>query len=280
MAKKLIPMAIAYDFDGTLSPGNMQEYDFIPELNIEPTEFWKETRELAKKQESDEILAYMQLMLKKASHAKEPIPVKKKNFRDFGKKIKLFEGVDTWFNRINTYAKSKEIKLSHYIISSGIREMIEGSPIAKEFEKIYASGFMYDHHEVAYWPALAINYTTKTQYLFRINKGSPDIHDNSIINKFVPDQDRPVPFENIVFIGDGATDIPCMKLVKQLGGHSIAVYAGNKKGAKAKAEQLIQEDRASFVTKADYSENSYMEKAMKLIIDKVSAQGQLKNIKG
>ncbi len=278
MAKKLITMAIAYDFDGTLAPGNMQEYNFIPKIQIKPKQFWADAKKLAKEQDADEILAYMQLMLEMARHSKTA--VRRKDFENFGKNITLFNGVDTWFDRVNEYAKNKNIKLTHYVISSGIKEMIQGSPIANKFQKIYASGFMYDENEVAYWPALAVNYTTKTQYLFRINKGSLDIHDNSKINKFVPDSERPVPFENMVFIGDGETDIPCMKLVKQLGGHSIAVYTGNKKGAKAKAEQLIKENRASFVTKADYSENSDMEKAMKLIIDKVSAQEQLRNIKG
>jgi phosphoserine phosphatase len=277
MAKKLIEMAIAYDFDGTLAPGNMQEYNFIPELKISPQDFWNEAKKLAKKQESDEILAYMRVMLQKADHAE--IPVRKVDFQNFGKDISLFPGVETWFKRVNKYARDKGIKISHYIISSGIREMIEGTKIAKEFEKIYASGFMYDHNMVANWPALAVNYTTKTQYLFRINKGSLDIHDNSKINKFVPNSERPVPFENIVFIGDGETDIPCMKLVKQLGGHSIAVYTGKKKGAKNNAKKLIDEDRASFVTKADYSEGSAIEKAVKLIIDKVSAHEQLKLVK-
>lgn len=277
MAKKLIQMAIAYDFDGTLTPGNMQEYDFIPKLKLKSKEFWDATKELAKGQDADEILAYMQLMLQKANNA--AVSVRRKDFENFGRGVELFDGVDTWFKRMNQYAKKKNVKINHFIISSGLKEMIQGSKISKEFEKIYASGFMYDHNGLAYWPALAVNYTTKTQYLFRINKGSLDIHDNSMINKFVPDSDRPVPFENMVFIGDGETDIPCMKLVKELGGHSIAVYTGNKKGAKIKAGKLIDDNRASFVTKADYSEGSDMEEAMKLIIDKVAAQGQLKNIR-
>ena len=137
---------------------------------------------------------------------------------------------------------------------------------------------MYNHHGIAYWPALAVNYTTKTQYLFRINKGSLDTHDNSEINKFVPEEERPVPFQNMVFIGDGDTDIPCMKLVKQQGGHSIAVYQRNKTGSKKKAEKLITDNRASFAAIADYSASSDLSNAMKLIIDKVSAQEHLNQI--
>jgi len=132
--------------------------------------------------------------------------------------IELFPGVKEWFKRINDHAKTKGIRLEHFIISSGIREMVEGTLIHKAFKKIYASSFVFDANGVACWPALAINYTTKTQYLFRINKGSLDVHDNSVINKFVPKEQRPVPFEHMIFIGDGETDIPCMRLVKDQGG--------------------------------------------------------------
>ncbi|MDS4014313.1 MAG: HAD family hydrolase [Candidatus Accumulibacter sp.] len=182
MAKKLIPMAISYDFDGTLAPGNMQEYDFIPALDIKPSEFWKESGQLAEKHEMDQILAYMRLMLEEAGKAK--VAVRRAEFKSFGAKIELFPGVRDWFKRINAYAKSKGVRLEHFIISSGIREMVEGTPIYREFKKVYASGFMFDHNGVACWPALAVNYTTKTQYLFRINKGSLDVHDNSVINRF------------------------------------------------------------------------------------------------
>lgn len=180
MSKK-IPFVIAYDFDGTLAQGNMQEYDFLPALNISPSDFWREAKELAKDQQADEILVYMQLMISKAQTAK--VSVLKKTFTDFGKGINLFPGVETWFDRINAYGREHGVQVKHYIISSGLREMIEGTSIGKKFERIYASGFMYDHNKIAHWPALAVNYTTKTQYLFRINKGSLDVHDNSKINK-------------------------------------------------------------------------------------------------
>jgi phosphoserine phosphatase len=274
MPKKLIPMAIAYDFDGTLAPGNMQEYDFIPALNMMSREFWNSVNEIAQQHEMDQILAYMWAMLRQADKA--DIRVHKSDFKNFGKNITLFPGVASWFKRINAYAKTKGVRLEHFIISSGIREMVEGTPIYKEFKKVYASGFMFDHNGVACWPALAVNYTTKTQYLFRINKGSLDVHDNSVINKFVPKDQRPVPFENMIFIGDGETDIPCMRLVKDQGGHSIAVYNGEKRGVKKHAGQLVREGRATLSAAADFQDGSTIDQCVKAIIDKVEAAARVR----
>lgn len=274
MPKKLIPMAIAYDFDGTLAPGNMQEYDFIPALNMVSKAFWSSVNSLAQQHEMDQILAYMHMMLEEARKAK--VAVRKSDFKQFGANITLFPGVAEWFKRINAYAKSRGVRLEHFIISSGIREMVEGTPICKEFKKVYASGFMFDHNGVACWPALALNYTTKTQYLFRINKGSLDVHDNSVINTFVPKDQRPVPFENMIFIGDGETDIPCMRLVKDQGGHSIAVYNTNKRGTKKNAAKLIKDGRATLAAPADFQDESTIDSCVKAIIDKVAAAARIK----
>jgi phosphoserine phosphatase len=274
MARKLIPMAIAYDFDGTLAPGNMQEYDFIPALNMVSKAFWSSVNTLAQQHEMDQILAYMHMMLEEARKAK--VAVRKSDFKQFGANITLFPGVADWFKRINAYAKSKGVRMEHFIISSGIREMVEGTPIYKEFKKVYASGFMFDHNGVACWPALAVNYTTKTQYLFRINKGSLDVHDNSVINKFVPKDQRPVPFEHMIFIGDGETDIPCMRLVKDQGGHSIAVYDGNRRGVKKHADQLVTEGRATLSATADFQDGSAIDQCVKAIIDKVEAAARVR----
>lgn len=274
MPKKLIRMAIAYDFDGTLAPGNMQEYNFIPALNMVSKAFWSSVNTVAQQHEMDQILAYMHMMLEEARKAK--VAVRKSDFKQFGANITLFPGVADWFKRVNAYARSKGVRLEHFIISSGIREMVEGTPIYKEFEKVYASGFMFDHNGVACWPALAVNYTTKTQYLFRINKGSLDVHDNSVINKFVPKAERPVPFENMIFIGDGETDIPCMRLVKEQGGHSIAVYNGSKRGARKHADQLVDDGRATLGAPADYQESGVIDLAVKAIIDKIEAVARIK----
>lgn len=277
MPRRLIPLAIAYDFDGTLAPGNMQEHDFIPAIKMTTKRFWEEVKDLSKKHEADNILVYMGLMLKKARIAE--VQVRKKDFENFGKTLRLFDGVPEWFTRINVYAKESGVAVKHYVISSGIREMVQGSPIARYFTTVFASSFWYDHHGIAEWPALALNYTTKTQFLFRINKGSPHVYDHSRINKYVPHHKRPVPFQNMVFIGDGDTDIPCFRLIKDQGGHSIAVYKPHTKGAKAKADQLIRDGRVNFTAPADYRDGHPLDRYVKAIIDKLSADEYLSSLR-
>ncbi len=287
MSKKKIPVALIYDFDGTLSPGNMQERNFIPAIGMDKKDFWSEVGSISKKHQADNILVYMKLMLDKAREA--GVPVRKKDFKDYGKNLTFFKGIlpypngtsqeDGWFERINKYGTGSGIKVEHYIISSGIREMIEGTKLAKKFKKIYASSFIYDPNEVAVWPALAINYTTKTQYLFRINKGSLDISDNQKINKYIPEENRVIPFSNMIYIGDGDTDIPCFRLVKDRGGHSIAVYKPNTRGAKNKIKKLINEGRVNFIAPADYRNGSNIDKIVKSILDKIQIDNTLDRLK-
>lgn len=265
-------IAICYDFDGTLSPGNMQEYGFFD--GLEPKErktFWAESKQMAKDNHADGILMYMNLMLRKAERDKR-LKTTKSAFHAYGKNIELYQGVDTWFRRIDSYGKLSGVKIEHYIVSSGLKEMIEGTKIARCFTAIYACSFLYDNNDVAVWPALAINYTTKTQFLFRINKGIKDVSDDGAINKYTPPAERPVPFSRMLYIGDGETDIPCMKLVKEQGGYSIAVYDPKKPAKKRVSENLKHENRVNFCIPADYSEGSKMETMVKLIIDKMSCE--------
>jgi len=272
--RKYIPLAISYDFDGTLSPGHMQNYDFIPALGMKPKAFWDEVKELAKGQQGDEILIYMGQMLRKADAAE--VRVTREAFETFGSTLELFPGVPDWFQRIGEYAREREVRVEHFIISSGLREMITGTPIARHFKAIFASGFWYDQHNVARFPAMAINYTTKTQYLFRSNKGSLDVWDHTTINEYVAPDDRPIPFTNMIFIGDGETDIPCFRLVKDQGGHSIAVYRPRaRSGGKKVAEKLIEQGRVHFALPAIYSEGGELDIAIKRLIDKTAADGEL-----
>ena len=270
MPNKYTPMAIIYDFDGTLAPGNLQEGRFIPDIGMKPSDFWKEVNHLAKVQQADPILIYMLLMLEKARAAR--ISVHPDDFKKRGAEIKFFEGVFEWFDRISEYGKSKGANIEHYIVSSGNAEIIEGSQIASKFKKIYASRFMFDENDVAYWPALAINFTTKTQFLFRINKGAHDLSDSREINQFVEMKDRPVPFENMVYIGDGATDVPCFRLVKDMGGLSIAVYRPRTKNARDSANQFIQEGRVHCSAPADYTEGKELDKIVKAQIGLVASR--------
>lgn len=278
MAAKKIPMAICYDFDGTLSPRNMQEYEFIELLkSCDSKQFWKEATDLAKNNNMDRILAYMFLMLEKARIS--GVKIKKQDIIKYGNQITFFNGVENFFIRINGYANNKNINLKHYIISSGLEEMIQGCKIKKYFNRIFASKFYYDQNDVAVWPAIALNYTTKTQFLFRINKGCLDISDDKSINEYKAPEQRAIPFTNMIYIGDGETDIPCMRIVKRDGGHSIAVYNPQKKGAKKKLEKLLLEDRVNIIAPADYSENSLIDKYIKAIIDKIELDNKIIKLK-
>lgn len=266
---KTIRLAIIYDFDGTLAPGNMQERDFIPAIGMKTKEFWNEVSILAKQHQADNILSYMKLMLDKAQQAH--VPVRRNDFHEYGKNLCFFKGIlpetnsddKGWFAKINDYGKQRNTIVEHYIVSSGIREMIEGSQLANEFKTIYASSFIYDHNGIAVWPALAINYTTKTQYLFRINKGCLDVSDNLSINKNIPEKERDIPFAHMIYIGDGETDIPCFRLVKDKGGCAIAVYKPNTKGAREKTNKLILEGRVNHIAPADYRNNSDIDRFVK-----------------
>lgn len=270
MSKPKKPIiAICYDFDGTLSPKNMQEYNFIPELGVNPQDFWKEVHTRAKEQNADNILAYMCLMLEKATPG-SGVKITRKAFVDYGKTVELFPGVSDWFKKITAFGKEHGANIEHYIISSGIKEMIEGTKIGREFKRIYASSFMYDQNGVAHWPALAINYTTKTQFLFRINKGMLDVYDDAKINDFMEKDARPIPFQRIIYIGDGSTDIPCMKLVKVQGGYSVGVYKpGSRK--KTSVDGLMRENRVNFVAPADYTEDGILFSQIKAVISKMIA---------
>ena len=278
MSRKYVPIAIAYDFDGTLALGNMQEHQFLPDIGMTPTEFWTEVKTLTKKHQADEVLIYMNLMLEKAraKHA----PVRRDDFKVRGKHIELFEGVETWFDSINAYGKSKGASVQHYLLSSGNEEIFAGTSIASKFAKVYASKFFFDENGVAIWPALAVNYTTKTQYLFRINKDAHDLSDNSKVNQFVEKRNRVVPFENMVYIGDGATDIPCFRLMKEQGGLSLAVYAPKKKGAKAKAANYLKDGRVHGVVPAVYNQGSELDRTIRAFIDSVAARSDLEAVIG
>jgi phosphoserine phosphatase len=277
LSKALIPFAICYDFDGTLAPGNMQERDFIPSIGMTKKSFWAEVKQRCEQHQADNILVYMGLMLERARAAK--VQVMRRNFVDYGKSLKLFDGVEDWFERITTYGKEGGIRVTHHIISSGIKEMILGTKIKRHFKDIYASSYCFDHHGVAEWPDLALNYTTKTQYLFRINKGVHDVFDHDRVNQYVSPEERAVPFTNMVFIGDGETDIPCFRLVKEQGGHSIAVFRPRTPAAKSKSLQLMKDGRVNFVAPADYSDQRPVDLIVKAIMEKVAADEYLRRFK-
>ena len=265
--KENITVALIYDFDGTLAPGNMQEYDFIPAVGKSNMEFWQEANTLAEEQDADQVLTYMARMLQAAQS--KGLSLRREAFRESGRNVKFYNGVIKWFKRINDYGKERGINILHYVNSSGLKEIIEGTAIAHEFKNIYACSFLYNVDGIAYWPAVAVNYTNKTQFIFKINKGVESVFDTRDVNRFMEENKRPVPFSRMIYFGDGATDIPCMRLVKNFGGHSIAVYNPEEAGQRSILNELIRDNRVNHVCPADYSEGSEIDTVVKTIIDKV-----------
>lgn len=270
MEKKKHIIALMYDFDKTLCAKDMQEYSFIPNIGMKADEFWFEANKISVKNNMDRILAYMYLMLKTAK--KKDLPITKEAFQELGQDVVLYKGVKSWFKRINDYGKSLGVEIEHYILSSGLKEIIEGTPIAKEFKKIYACEFHYNERGNADWPQQTVNFTTKTQFLFRISKGVLDVTDDVRLNTKIKDEERRIPYYNMIYFGDGLTDVPCMKLVKQYGGHSIAIY--NKK-EKKKVEQLLVDERVNFICEGDYQKDSELEIIVKKLIQQVAASNDL-----
>ena len=256
-------VAIMYDFDKTLSTTDMQDYSFIPNLGLTPEEFWGKTGEFSSKQGVEKILSYMYVMVEESK--KKGIKLTKEYLNKCGENIIFHPGVLTWFKRINEYGASKGVKVEHYLVSSGTREIVEGSPIYKEFKEVYGCEFVYDESGVACWPKFAINYTQKTQYFFRIAKGTTSATDDKGVNDKTVE--LRIPYHNIVYMGDGMTDIACMTLVKKNGGTSIAVYP--EKDSK-RVRKILDDERVQFIAEADYSEDSDLEKILKLVIDKAA----------
>ena len=269
MARPIV--ALMYDFDKTLSPRNMQDYGFMEGLGMSPAEFWAECTKLTRQNNMDSILSYMYLMLEKGQGR---LMLRREDFQALGKTVRLFPGVRGWFGRINDYAAARGLQCEHYIISSGLKEIIEGTEIAGEFKEIYAAEYLYGENKLAKWPAMAVNFTSKTQFLYRINKGVLDVTDQTGLNTYVPEDSRRVPFSNMIYFGDGDTDVPCMKLTKVNGGHSIAVYQDDS----AEAKKLIGEGRVDFALPADYSKGRILERTVFTIIDEIAAKEQLRAI--
>lgn len=263
-------VAIAYDFDGTLAPGNMQEHVFLPKLGIDPGAFWTRSNALARAQQGDPILTYMHRMLEEARHA--DVPMRREDWVEQGRGITLFPGVAEWFPRITAAGAARGLAVKHYVISSGLREMIDGTAIRPYLDAVFASGFLYNASGVAVGAAVAVNYTTKTQFLFRINKGAMDLADDRAVNAFQPPEQRVVPFPNMVFIGDGDTDIPCFRLVREQGGNSIAVFPPDDPQRAANGQRLIAEKRVHCAVLADYSPGAELERRVLAVLDLVAAR--------
>ncbi len=260
--------AFCYDFDKTLTPDDMQAQGYIQAIGYDVAKFWEESNRLAVEHQMDCNLAYMYRMVEGAEGR---LIVNRSALTDYGARVKLYDGVEDWFERIRAYGEQKGIEVEHYIISSGLKEMIEGTLPARQgaFRAIYASSFYFNEKGVAKWPAQAVNFTNKTQFLFRISKGTTDVNDNRV-NDYFPESELRVPFRNFVYIGDSATDIPCMKLVNSYGGHAIGVYDGARENTEA-VFRMLRENRIRYFTAADYREGSELESLVFRILDKIAA---------
>ena len=263
--------ALIYDFDGTLAKGNCAEHGLMPALGLnEHSDFWPEVNRKNRERDGDEILTYLGELAKRARDESKQDELKPERLQAYGKSIPLFPEVVDWFDAINRFASDQGIALSHYIVSSGLEEMIRGTPVAKHFKKIFGCRYHYDEATGhAKWPAVAIDYTTKTQYLFRINKGIENSWDNVTINEYIEPGERPVPFDHMIYFGDGDTDIPAMKMVKTQGGCSLAVFDGDKWDdgkTQNKIEKLISEERANYVVRGDYTSGSQLDVTVRGIL--------------
>lgn len=261
-------VALVYDFDGTLAPGNMQEFGLLKALGYDnPGDFWDLCDKLAKTNDAGSIAVVMYALQAEAKRV--GIPLTRKRLQEFGQEVSFFQGVLEWFEKINSYAAEIGVQVKHYINSSGVKEMVEGCAIAKHFEKIYACSYLYDTQGEVCWPAVVVDYTKKTQFLFKISKGVLEVSDRVRVNEYMPEDERPVPFDRMIYLGDGETDVPCMRTVKAEGGYSFAVYGNEKK--REVAQQLLSEGRVNFACEADYSENGEIMKIIRHILDKVKA---------
>ena len=270
MEKQLPIVAFLYDFDKTLCTTDMQDYAFIPSLGMTPSEFWALANGFGRQHRIDGILAYLYTMLRESE--RKNLPFTRQDLVEKGRSIVLFPGVQDWFRRINEFGRSQGVQVEHYIISSGLREIIEGSSISGEFKEIYASEFYYDETGRPVWPKLAVNFTAKTQFVYRINKGVLDVSDDKTLNDSMPDDSKRVPFTNMVYMGDGLSDVPCMKMMRAYGGQAIAVYQdSNRVGV----EDLLAKGRVDFIFKADYSEGTALDLTVKNIIRKMAISDQL-----
>ena len=258
-------IAFLYDFDKTLCTTDMEDYAFIPSLGMTPKEFWALANGFGHANRMDGILAYMYTMIQESE--KRDLPFTRESLREMGRDIVLFPGVREWFGRINAFGDSQGVQVEHYIISSGLREIIEGSAISGEFKEIYASEFYYDGAGKPVWPKLTVNFTAKTQFVYRINKGVLDVSDDKTLNDSMPDDSKRVPFTNMIYVGDGLSDVPCMKMMRSYGGQAIAVYQeSNRTGV----EELLAKRRVDFIFPADYREGTALDLTVQNIIRKMA----------
>ncbi|MBF2759897.1 MAG: haloacid dehalogenase-like hydrolase [Ectothiorhodospiraceae bacterium AqS1] len=269
-------LAMVYDFDGTLIDGIMSD-PIVKDLGLEIESFWNDCSVYAHKYGMDKICSYMFLLLDEARKKNKALTLE--SMGEIGRGLELRDGLqgeDSWFERINELCDKAGLEAEHYVVTSGLAEIVEAVPIVNEgkIARVFGSRFHYGENGAALWPAKVVNYTTKTQYLFRINKGLLDESDEDEPNRYMPPEKRPIPFENMVFIGDGFTDIPCFSLVKANGGHAIAVLGGDDDKSKKTIEGLVADKRVDQISlKNHFEPDGILFESIRRITDKIGARG-------
>jgi haloacid dehalogenase-like hydrolase len=262
-------LALIYDFDGTLCPRPMQEYAFLPKIGENPEAFWTESNRIAREQGADPLITYMHLLYKKAKA--KGVRIDRSDLVAQGAAVEFYPGVSQWFDATAAYLRSiagdQGVTLRHYLISSGLTEIVEGTPIFKKFHNVFASEYWFDAYDLPF-PKRVITDTGKTQYLFRINKGIENLGES--INHHMPEAERPIPFSNMIYFGDGDTDVPSMAVVRKNGGRAIAVHGGDEVG-RSKCVDLFRAGRCDFFADADYRASSALFKRTCLLMDRMVA---------
>jgi 2-hydroxy-3-keto-5-methylthiopentenyl-1-phosphate phosphatase len=265
-------IALVYDFDGTLTPKTMQEYTLLPNLGVKNSrKFWDEISRDCFDLQAENTLVWMKKIIDMAKDNETPIS--SEYFKNIGKDIPYFNGIPEYFKKINKYVADKvkgKMEIRHYVISSGLKEILDGVSISKEFHNIFGSEYTYDEYGRPTFPKVIITDTVKTQYLFRINKGREKIGES--INEHMPEQERPIPFKNMVYVGDGLSDVPAMNVTTKNGGHAIAIYKPRDKRGLNTCKNLVKAGRVDFMAPADYREGSDLFNSIKVILDTIIQQ--------
>tara|TARA_Y100000287_G_C14160547_1_gene324476 strand:- start:17 stop:847 length:831 start_codon:yes stop_codon:yes gene_type:complete len=268
-------IALVYDFDGTLTPKTMQEYTIIPRLKLNSEKFWSDILNEANSTEGEVMMIYMRQLI---THAESlNLKITKDEFKLMASKIKYFKGVNNWFDNINNYIKKShhKINVAHYVISAGHHEILEATSIRDKLTNVFGSQYYFNSDGHATFPKNVVTDTAKTQFLFRINKGKEKISDS--INSHMPENHRPIPFENMIYIGDGLTDVPSMALIKKQNGHAVSVYPKGSKQQQKVSNDLLQAKRVDFIAEANYTKGSILYKRICLLIDMISARIKYSN---
>jgi hypothetical protein len=267
-------IAVVYDYDQTLSPNYMQEEVLFPAFGIDARRFWKKCQELVANEGYENELAYMRVMLEYLD-IDRPTNAR---LRELGRELRFYPGLPEMFEDFNAGLLTPQheahgIRLEHYIISSGLKALIDGSRVAPHVKAVFGCEFAEDAQGRITFPKRVISHTQKTQYLFRINKGLLELSQD--VNDHMPAEVRPVPFEHMIYVGDGPTDVPCFAVVRQNGGHAIAVYnpADETRSSFKKCYQLTTHaNRVRHIAPADFRAGSHLRLLLEQMVEDVATR--------